>query len=59
MASGGNETSKRANTAPVHSLWFKKKAAKPALSKVQVPKNVYLVRVPEGNVDEDFSVWFG
>ena len=59
MASGGNETSKRANTAPVQSLWFKKKAATPALSKVQVPKSVYLVRVPEGNADEDFSVWFG
>ena len=40
VPSGGNETSKRANAVPVHSIRFQKKSEKPATSKVQVPKIV-------------------
>ena len=50
--SGGRETPKRANTVPAHSLRFKQKAAKAPTAKVQVPKSVYLLRVP----DEEYGL---
>ena len=52
--SGGRDT-KRPNAVPAHSLRFKKKAAKTPSAKVQqVPKSVYLLRVPEAKADEEY-----
>ena len=55
-SSHGRETSKRANPVPAHSLRFKKKAAKATSAKAQVPKSVYLLRLPEANANEEYGL---
>ena len=52
VPSGGNETSKRANAVPVHSIRFQKNLQNQPLSKYKF-RRLYLLQVPEGNADEE------